>query len=195
MAQRHHNDNNPPTTAGLSTMSAPAPAAATRPMGNGGGANRACYKCGKTGHWSRDCTAPREEWIPQQPRDLLSQPAPGAGGPLGSQDGGEDGGMGQNMSKAAASAKKSNRKPKFTVRRLPRLRRHTTRRRRTRAAQQHAHADKNRKISLIHNSLTNGFLNASKRALFIYFVSFPSLYHHHDFVFIPSRARVSYVRD
>jgi hypothetical protein len=46
---------------------------AGRGAGAGAGAG-GCHKCGKTGHWSRDCTAPREEWTPYLER------APGAAG-------------------------------------------------------------------------------------------------------------------
>jgi len=38
--------------------------AANRPQTGG------CLKCGEKGHWARDCTAPREKWLP---RDYQSQ--------------------------------------------------------------------------------------------------------------------------
>lgn len=96
---------------------AAAPATQSRPGVAAKGGNRACFKCGKTGHWSKDCTAPREEWIPQQPRAE-------AGVPQSPTDvGAAEGEDGAPARPAAAAKKKSNRKPKFTVRPPPSLRR------------------------------------------------------------------------
>ena len=25
-----------------------------------------CYKCGKQGHWAKDCTAPQSQWVNRQ---------------------------------------------------------------------------------------------------------------------------------
>ena len=96
-----------------------AAAAATQPRSGGAakGGNRACFKCGKTGHWSKDCTAPREEWIPQQPRAE-------AGVPQSPTDvGAAEGEDGAPAKPAPAAKKRSNRKPKFTVRPPPSFRR------------------------------------------------------------------------
>ena len=75
-----------------------------------GGASRACFKCGKTGHWSKDCSAPREEWIPQQPRaenGVPSSPGDLTGDLTGDALNGD--------APAPAAKKQTNRKPRFTA--------------------------------------------------------------------------------
>jgi hypothetical protein len=33
-----------------------------------------CYKCGKNGHWAKDCTAPRSEWVPRDQTGAPGRP-------------------------------------------------------------------------------------------------------------------------
>lgn len=43
-------------------------------MANAGGhisrASQGCLKCGQPGHWARDCTAPKDQWLPRQPKNV-----------------------------------------------------------------------------------------------------------------------------
>ena len=83
--------------------------ASTQPRAGGG--NRACFKCGKTGHWSKDCAAPRDEWIPQQPRGEETG-VPSSPGDL---NGDLSGLNGEAPATAQPPKKPSTRKPKFTT--------------------------------------------------------------------------------
>lgn len=59
-----------------------APAASTAlPRLNANGGAQGCYKCGKPGHWSKDCTAPQSELISRvtNPRGNVP-PAPNSNG-------------------------------------------------------------------------------------------------------------------
>ena len=65
---------------------------------------------GKTGHWSKDCSAPREEWIRQQPRaenGVPSSPGDLTGDLTGDALNGD--------APAPAPKRQTNRKPRFTA--------------------------------------------------------------------------------
>ena len=76
---------------------------------------RPCFKCGERGHVARDCTAPRERWIPEEARRAIlnaTSARASDGTARDASDAGADAGVGTGVN---ARGKRSGRRPKFSV--------------------------------------------------------------------------------